>query len=141
MYGVLVQQLAAVGVRLEVRAIPTSQIIMKGVTGTFDGTAFSMEFDFAPTLDPPHSLGMRSCLRAVPWHCDRSVMPLIEASRNEFDPQRRIEILQEIMRIYHDTAPMLYLYESIHFDGLSARVKNYRPVNRVINYQELELSQ
>ncbi len=140
MYGILAQQLADVGVNMEVRAIPTSQIIIKAVTGTFDGAAFSMEFDFAPTLDPQRSLGMHSCLRAVPWHCDQEVMPLIEASRNEFDADKRAAILREIMRVYHNTAPMLYLYESVHFDGLSARVRNYRPVNRVINYEELQLA-
>jgi peptide/nickel transport system substrate-binding protein len=140
LYGILAQQLAAVGVRMEVRAIPTSQIIIKAVTGTFDGSAFSMEFDFSPTLDPQRSLGMHSCLRAVPWHCDQEVMPLIQASRSEFDAEKRREILREIMRIYHDTAPMLYLYESVHFDALSARVRNYKPVNRIINYEALALS-
>ena len=141
MYGILAQQLAQVGIDMEVRAIPTSQIIIKAVTGTFDGAAFSMEFDFAPTLDPQRSLGMHSCLRAVPWHCDETVMPLIEASRNEFDAEKRRQILREIMQVYHDTAPMLYLYESVHFDGVSARVKNYRPINRVIPYEQLELVQ
>ena len=139
MYGLLTQQLAQIGVQMEVRAIPTSQVIIKAVTGTFAGAAFSMEFDFAPTLDPQRSLGMHSCLRAVPWHCDQAVMPLIEASRNEFDPEKRRSILQQIMRVYHDTAPMLYLYESVHFDGVSARVKNYRPVNGIIPYERLEL--
>ena len=37
MYGILAQQLAQVGVNMEVRAIHTSQIIIKAVTGTFDG--------------------------------------------------------------------------------------------------------
>jgi peptide/nickel transport system substrate-binding protein len=141
MYGILAQQLAQVGVNMEVRAIPTSQIIIKAVTGTFEGTAFSMEFDFAPTLDPQRALGMHSCLRAVPWHCDENVMPLIEASRNEFDEAKRRAILREIMQVYHDTAPMLYLYESVHFDGVSARVRNYRPINRVIPYEQLELAE
>jgi ABC-type transport system substrate-binding protein len=140
LYAILAQQLSDVGVKMEVRAIPTSQVIIKATTGTFDGSAFSMEFDFSPTLDPQRSLGTHSCLRAVPWHCDPAVMPLIEASRSEFDARKREEILQRIMRVYHDTAPMLYLYESVHFDALRARVRNYQPVNRIINYESITLA-
>ena len=99
-----------------------------------------MEFDFAPTLDPQRALGMHSCLRTVPWHCDRAIMPLIEASRSEFDAEKRRGILQQLMRVYHDTAPMLYYMSRAHFDGLSARVRNYRPVNRTINYEALTLA-
>jgi len=34
---------------------------------------------------------------------------------------------------------MLYLFESVHFDGLSSRVRNYDPANRIINYHEIQL--
>lgn len=137
--GVITEQFAAVGVTMEVRSIPTSQVILKAVTGTFDGSAFSMGFSLSPSRDPQNALSMHSCLRAVPWHCDEAVVPLIEAARNEFDADKRVAILQDIMRIFHETAPMLYLYESVLIDGLSARVQNYKPVNRIINYDELTL--
>lgn len=138
--AVIAEQLTAVGVRMEVRSIPTSQVILKAVTGTFDGSAFSMGFSLSPTRDPQNALGMHSCLRAIPWHCDEAVVPLIEAAATEFDPAKRLALLQDIMRIFHETAPMLYLYESVLIDGLNARVQNYKPVNRIINYDELTLA-
>ena len=75
--GFLRQQLADVGVDLEVRALPTAQMIQNAITGNFSGTAFSMTFDAKPYLDGQRSIGMHSCLRTVPWHCDESVMPMI----------------------------------------------------------------
>lgn len=138
--GVLSEQFAAVGVELEAQAIPTSQLILKAVTGGFEGSAFSMNFPLSPGRDPQNALSMHSCLRAVPWHCDEEVTPLIEAARREFDPDKRIAILRDIMRAYHETAPTLYLYESVYFDGLSRRVRNFEPMNRIINYHELSLS-
>ena len=139
LYGLLVQQLAAVGVQMDVRAIPTSQIITKAVTGTFVGSAFSMEFNLKPTLDVERALAMHSCLRAVPWYCNENVTPLIEAVQAEFDSDKRLEQLQRLMQIYHDEAPMIFLYELSYFDGVGPRLKNYAPVNRFINYHSMYL--
>ena len=141
LFSYAAQQLAQIGVKMEVRGITTAQIITKGQTGTFAGSAFSMNFDVKPTLDPQRPIGMHSCLRAVPWHCDQSVMPLIEASRTEFDRDRREKLLQDLMRVFHEDPIMLYVYESVNFDGLGQGVQNYAPVNRLINYHSIKLAE
>ena len=138
-YGYLAQQLANVGVKMEVRSIPIAQLIAKAVGGGFDGAAFGMEFDFKPTLDAMRAIPMHSCQRAVPWHCDKEIMPTIEAAQSEFDRDRRLALLQQIMQRYHDNPAMLFLFESVHFDGLSPRVRNYNPSNRIINYHSIRL--
>jgi peptide/nickel transport system substrate-binding protein len=133
--------LAAVGVQLEVRAIPASQLIGKAINGNFAGTAFSMTFDAKPYLDGHRAISMHSCLRAVPWHCDRTVMPLIEAAQVEFDAARRVKLLQEVMRAYHDDPPALYLFEAIYVDGVHRRVGRYNPINGIINYDEITVTE
>lgn len=139
LYSVMAEQLAAVGVDMEVRSIPTSQLITKAVTGSFAGQAFGMQYDFRPTLDALRPIPSHSCIRVVPWNCDPAVMPLIEAAQQEFDPKRRLKLLQEIMRVYHEDAVMLYVAETVNVDGLSKRVRGYEPVNRIINYHQIRL--
>lgn len=138
-YSVITEQLAAVDVRLEVRNVPGSQLLTKAMTGSFVGEAFGMRYDFKPTLDALRAIPSHSCIRAVPWNCDPAVMPLIEDVQREFDPERRLKLLREIMRIYHEDATMLYIAEAVEFDGLSKRVRNYAPANGIINYHEIEL--
>jgi peptide/nickel transport system substrate-binding protein len=138
-YAFIAQQLAQVGVDLEVRGIPASQLISKAVNGNFVGSAFAMTFDSKPYLDGQRAISMHSCLRAVPWHCDRQLMPQIEAIQTEFDPARREDLLKEIMRAYHDDPPALYLFEAVYIDGVDRRVRNYSPVNGIINYEQIRL--
>lgn len=139
-YTFVAQQLRAVGVEMEAQIIPVAQIIIRAVNGTFRGSAFSMEFNVKPTLDAERALAMHSCQRAVPWYCDESTMPLIEAAQREFNAERRVELLQDLMQRYHDAAPMLYLYESVMFDAIGPRVLGYAPVNRRINYHEINVA-
>jgi ABC-type transport system substrate-binding protein len=68
-------------------------------------------------------------------------MPLIEAAQRAFDSERRLEMLRELMRIYAEDPTMLYLYETMHFDGVNKRVRNFAPVNRLINYHEIEVAE
>ena len=139
-YSFVAQQLAAVGVKLEVRGVPIAQLISKSISGDWAGTAFGMDYDVKPTLDIMRPIPMHSCQRINPWHCDESVMPLIEAAQREFDPDKRLEILHELARIYHEDPPMLYFYELVLFDGLSSRVRGFNPINRIINYDEIWLA-
>jgi peptide/nickel transport system substrate-binding protein len=141
LYSFIIEHLAAVGVRQEVRNIPIGQLITKAVTGSFVGEGFGMEWDFKPTLDAMRAIPMHSCQRLVPWHCDPATMPLIEAAQREFDSERRLEMLRELMRIYAEDPTMLYLYETMHFDGVNKRVRNFAPVNRLINYHEIEVAE
>ena len=140
LYGFIRQQLGEIGVRVEVRALPVPQMIRNAISGTFSGSAFSMTFDSKPSLDGQRGISLHSCLRAIPWHCDRSLMPLIEAMISEFDADRREALLKELMRAYHDDPPALYLFESVYIDGLRNRIRDYNPTNGLINYHEIHMA-
>ncbi len=139
-YQYLAQEFRKIGVDMEVRPLPVAQLIQKSVTGSWDGVAFGMEFNVKPSIDAMRPIRMHSCLRLVPWHCDEEVMPRILAVREEFDIEKRTRMLEELMVEFHERPLMLYLHETVGFDGLSARVRNYNPINRLINYSEIELA-
>ena len=82
---------------------------------------------------------MHSCLRAIPWYCDPTVIPWIEEAQTTFDPERRLALLRQILRRYHESPPMLFLHETVVFDGLNKTVKGYDPRARLANYHQLEL--
>jgi ABC-type transport system substrate-binding protein len=132
--------LARVGVRMDIRPLAISQLIQQSVSGQRDGQAFHMEFDLKPSLEPMRAIPMHSCQRVTPWHCDEAVTPLIEAAQREFDPDRRLGLVREMMGVYHDDPSMLYLWESVFFDGVAARVRDYAPVNRRINYHAISVA-
>ncbi len=131
-------QLADVGVRMEIRAIPISELIRKLVNGGFAGAAFAMDFGTIPTLDALRPLPMHSCLRTVPWYCDPVVVPWIEEAQTTFDPERRLELLRMILRRYHENPPMLFLHEAVAVDGLNKSLKGFAPRARLPNYHDLE---
>ncbi len=132
-------QLAQVGVKMEIRTIPISELIRKAVNGGFAGAAFGMDFDTNPTLDAMRPIPMHSCLRAVPWYCDPTVVPWIEEAQTTFDPEHRLTLLRKILKRYHESPPMLYLHETVHFEGLNKSVRNYEPRTSLANYHEIEL--
>jgi peptide/nickel transport system substrate-binding protein len=138
-YQYLAQEFKKIGVDMEVRSVPVSQIIQMSVTGTWGGEAFGMEFNVKPSVDAMRAIRMHSCMRRLPWICDESVMPLILALRQEFDIEKRTAMIEELMLEYHERPLMLYLHETVGFDGLSSRVRNYDPVNRLVNYGDIDL--
>ena len=140
-YGFLQQQLAAVGVQMEVRSVPVSQLITKAVGGTFAGQAFGMEFDFTPTLDAMAAIPMHSCQRPIPWYCNQEIMPVIEAAQREFDPENRRKLLRQVMRAYHEDPAMLYIYEAIDVAGVAAHVNDFETANGVPDYATVAFTQ
>ena len=47
--------------------------------------------------------------------------------------------LRKIAQYYHDNVPGIFLHEEVQVDGVKNRVKNYNPVNRVINWHEITI--
>ena len=56
------------------------------------------------------------------------------------DLDARRKLTQEIMAAYHDDAPVIWLHEVAMFEGLDARVKNYKVAHTVIRYEQIELA-
>jgi len=133
--------LAAVGVTMKIKTIPGTQYFNALLQTTFEGDAFPVDWPSWPTIDVTRSLLPHSCFRPVPWYCDPTVTPRLVAARTEWDEAKALDLRRELMRHYHDQAPALFLYETVNFAAVSAKLRNFRMINGShIPYDELELA-
>jgi len=137
----IAQDLAAIGVRMEIRAVPQSKIFRAAYDGSFEGQAFTMMYGSIPYMDALVSLRLHSCLWQTPWNCVPAYAERIQQAYAAFDLEERERLTKALVRDIRDDAPALWLYEDVTFDGVAARVKNYKPVFSTINYEELELAE
>jgi peptide/nickel transport system substrate-binding protein len=133
----MAQDLAKVGVTLEVRGIPNSEMIKKVNYGGWSGQAYNIDFNVKPSLDPMRSFVL--CLTAERFFCEDDMTPLIRAAQVEFDSAKRIGLMRQLLKRMHDDPPMLYMHETVMFDGLHKRVSGYKPSNLIINYHQIDV--
>ncbi|MDX2142657.1 MAG: ABC transporter substrate-binding protein [Rhodospirillaceae bacterium] len=129
--------LAAVGVKMEIRPIPWSQYVRGVLQGEWNSQAFGFEYETMPTGATMRPFRLHSCSWPFPWYCDQDIMPVIEDAKTAFDPQRRLEATRKVLRAYHDNAAAILLYEPLGIDGLSPKLVGYSQVNGIIPYQDL----
>jgi peptide/nickel transport system substrate-binding protein len=134
------QDLAAVGVKMEVRAVPQSKIFRAAYDGSYEGQAFTMMYGSIPYMDALVSLRLHSCLWQTPWNCVPEYADRIQKAYAAFDLTERERLTKDLVRDIRDDAPALWLYDDVTFDGVAARVKNYKPVFSTINFETLELA-
>lgn len=134
------QDLAAVGVKMEIRAVPQSKIFRAAYDGSFEGQAFTMMYGSIPYMDALVSLRLHSCLWQTPWNCVPEYAERIQKAYAAFDLAERERLTKALVRDIRDDAPAIWLYDDVTFDGVAARVKNYKPVFSTINYETLELT-
>lgn len=138
MFQLVAQQLAAVGVTMEVRQFPVSELLRAAVDGSWNGDGFGLTYSSEPTIDVLRTVNSHSCLWARPWYCDERIMPAIRAAQTEFDPERALALRHEIMRFYHDNWVSLFLYELPRFAGMRAGITGFKEVNSFIAFERIE---
>jgi peptide/nickel transport system substrate-binding protein len=133
----MAQDLAKVGVTLEMRSIPNSEMIRKVNFGGWAGQAYNIDFNVKPSLDPMR--GFVPCLTTDRYFCEPELLPLIRQAQVEFDLGKRTALVQQIIHRLANDAPMLFMHETVMFDGLHKRVRNYKPSNLIINYHQIDV--
>jgi peptide/nickel transport system substrate-binding protein len=139
----IASDLAKVGIDLELKVITTPILIKKILNqAPWKADAFSMQFESYPTGDGGRPMSTHSCnfFFDSRWICDKAIMPTINAAGSEMDPKKRVVLLQEAMKYYHDNALALFMYERAQFDAMSEHVTNYVLVNRAINWHDIVLT-
>ena len=119
------QDLTALGIAVEVRAVPPAEFLRRFMSndwGEYD--AFSMLWNNEPMRDVGRALEYFSCLRPQPFFCDNAIAEAIRTSREELDPGKRKQILQKIMARTKELAPALWLTNTAHLSASNPRVKN-----------------
>jgi peptide/nickel transport system substrate-binding protein len=133
--------LAAVGIKMEARAVTLAQIIKYMTVGGWKGTALSTDFATAPSLDMMRAFNRHSCTWTAPWFCDRDIQPVIERARATFDADERTRLTRQIVRHYRDVASSLFMYPSVALDGLGPRVTAWAPWNDNFMYHLAEVAE
>lgn len=134
--------LKKIGVEFEVRAITLPDLIarVRDTSKFEDAVVFSFNYGSEPTMDIMRSInGLHSCNSPMKWTCFPEIEPTIKAANEEFDPEKRREHLREIAQYYHDNAASLFLFESVDLDAVKSYIKDYKPVNRLINWSDVRL--
>jgi peptide/nickel transport system substrate-binding protein len=136
-YQKVAQDLAAIGVTMEIRSFPTNELIRAVVEGSWDGDAFGLTYATEPTVDVLRPMQNHSCFWSKPWYCDQSIMPTITAALAEFDQQKGLMLRQEVMRFYREQYVSLYLYELPRFAGLRAAINGFKEVHGFVNFDQI----
>ncbi|MCB2108849.1 MAG: hypothetical protein KDE14_14165 [Rhodobacteraceae bacterium] len=137
MYQKVAQDLAAVGVTMEIRQFPVAELIRSVMEGNWNGDAFGMTFANEQSVDALRSMQNHSCLWPHPWYCNQAVMPLIAAAKVEFDPERALALRHEVMRFYRNDWSALYLYDMPRFAGLRAGVEGFEEVHGFVSVDRI----
>lgn len=140
MYQRIAQDLSLVGVKVEIQSIGFQEAVKKFLGNLWEGNAFRHVWGVAPEMDAAKTMAFNSCLRNKPWYCDQKIMPLLEQVNGEFDPAKRKALLQQLMRWYHDEAPVIYLLDNPEINAVHERVQNFENVNAVLLYEKMTLA-
>ncbi|MBM3504543.1 MAG: hypothetical protein FJX65_11780 [Alphaproteobacteria bacterium] len=140
------QQVAAdlqrVGVNLTLNVITLADLLqrVRDPSKFGDSTLFSFNFGSEPTMDIMRSINaLHSCNARTKWICFQDIEPTIKAVNEEFDPAKRKQLLLQVARYYRENAPAIFLHEEVQVDAVSNKVRGYNPVNRLVNWHEIDL--
>ena len=133
-YQLVASDLAAVGVKVEFRAVTMGVWLGHLNGGDWPGGGFITGIQ---GYDPLAAFNTRSCEWAKPHHCDRDVMPLLNAARAATTTEELRGRINTLMAYEHDNPPGLMLWQRTYFDGLGPRVTAYKVGRDRIDFSEL----
>ena len=121
-YQLIAQDLAAIGVRVELRASTLPRYLEYMYSGGWPSLAFGMP---TYTFDPIAGYRIRSCAWTHPYHCDPEIMPLIEAAQSAATLAERRDRTFAVLRHEHENPPGIFLWQGVSFEGLGPRIGAY----------------
>ena len=137
MYQKVAQDLAAIGVTMQIRVFPVTQLIRSVMEGDWNGDAFGVTFASEPTVDVLRPMRNHSCLWTHPWYCDERIMPAINEALGTFDEQRGLDLRHDVMRFYREQWVALYLYQIVRFAGTRSNVRGFSEVHGFVSYENI----
>lgn len=135
------QDLAAVGVKVELRQMVFADYVRRLMSGEWDGVdAFSNGWLGGGLGDPIRAIDQFSCAYATPFFCEPAIMPTIEATRTEMDPIKREALMRAVMRELNRVAVALWLVEFPLITGVAPHVQNYTTREATPLYDKITFS-
>lgn len=131
MYQKIAQDLAAVGVGMEIKPLQGPEWIQKYFSGNWgEADAISATWNGASYWDVVRAIEIFSCKKTGAFFCEPDLMPVIDSTHGMFDPIERAGTLQDLSLTMHDLAPALFLVQIVDviaasdkFDALPFRHK------------------
>ncbi len=122
-FSAVASDLRAVGVDLEMRQIFGQEWVRMYMSGDWDGAdIISVSWNAAAFNDVARAIETFSCNKTGSFFCAPEITPLAEASDAQLDPEKRDKQLQQIMALYHDLAPSIYLVNLATIMASSPRI-------------------
>ena len=140
-YTKVAADLRAVGIEAKLKTISTQLLVQRVYSGEWDGDAFAMSMDTMPTLDALGPFRLHSCLWTEPWYCDPDDTPLIRAAESEMDPKKRLSMVRDLLRRYHEDPPAIYMFQMVGFTGIAPHVRNFKSDFGVYNYHDVDITE
>lgn len=140
LYQIVAQNLQAVGIKVELRSIPYANWLTSFLTNEWDDVdAFSLSWDNSAYYDGIRAETYTGCFKAQPFFCAPESRPLIDAISVEMDPQRRTQLLQDLMAMLHEIAPAIWLVTGAEFAAAARHVDGVALTSRGIQYDLVSL--
>jgi peptide/nickel transport system substrate-binding protein len=146
-YEAAIQDIRQLGVDATLHAqqfAGTGQWLEHWLKGDWPYEGFGIGFDLTATMDAARVWNVfASCKKhggKAPYFCDEGDMPMIKAANEEFDPDKRRELLRELGRITAEKAPIVFLVEFDELMGYNPRIKNFSHHLLQLPYETYEVS-
>lgn len=140
-YQQVADDLADVGVMMEIRLIQGPQYLKNVfITGEY-GDALIIPWQATPTLDVLRPITIHSCMALHAWYCDKDAMPILQAAMAEWDDAKGLELRRALSKRYHEQAASLFLYEQVYFAGVSKRTTGFADNFGFVMYDQIAVSE
>ncbi len=131
--------LGKVGIKLEVRSVPQTQWAQLLSSKKWEGDMTQFSMFLAPPMDAALPFIYYGCNLPNTFTCIESLNPLLASQQKEMDRGKREAMLKELMRLSHDEALALYLYDGIDIFGVAKRVRGFNSWNRNPHYEAMAI--
>ncbi len=132
--------LAKVGVNVEMQGKPAYRNMQDLFFGKTTGNLNSM---LVRGPDPVAAYRHRVCQGILPdrfpYHCDEALLPLLEQARTQVSAEAALPFYRAVLAHERDNPPGIILWQGVDFDGLTAEVAGYAPVQDIMNFEDFDL--
>lgn len=138
-YQSAVQDLEKVGIKAKFVSQPFPEWLKYWTGGDWPYEGFGFGTDLTGILDAGRGFEFTSCFKKPPYYCNEDEMKLFDAAQVEFDPAKREKLLQDLLAVNRDNAPIIYLVEGTESMAYDPKITGFKQTNLVVNYHELKL--
>jgi len=139
-YQQAAQDLRAVGVDVDLRAIPYPSWLAKFTSGEWGPVdVFSFSWDSSMYYDPIRPIRNSSCIKTNPYFCLPDVAALIAASDVEMDEAKRTGMMRTIMAKLNEQAAALWIASAGVNIAAAKKVNDVRWRSAGVMYEAVEI--